>query len=1068
MPQDPSTGYKVPTRPKIVPIKPKAVKDDMTLGSIWDSNLKSMGDLLEGLKALPGAVYQGAKEILTGDVLQEIASSYRQNPGKSWGPTWEVLKEIVPFAGSQYRDKDTGEWSLEAAGKGAVRNVPMALLDALAVFGGVTTAVGKGAKLGGYIGKTTGNASLASRAAAIEAGAAKWAAAPTELAKAGIRGVEKVPFVGNVLRGLGQTANTRRFAAIWGDDKMRGATQAFDEGKALAKADIPRPLWAKADRIMARMEALNPAEWTPAQVERFEKLADLSSRRWRAVADQEVLKVADQQGALQTLTPENADSIGEAAQIDHAASRLRARKIALEEKYADEYAMWEDIDKSKSWLAPRAAKERAAALEGRMTGELTEAERIEAASHMKLVERQAEQYDLIAGLEGRPAVSGKVANQSFRPFIASSPMDPGEFFHALLAPARGMTNQTAANLNRVTNGGAIKFRPNSVDYHYLQSSHRIDSIASSVKRVFSEFGTYLKHGDPMPKGHVEAPLPLMAYLDHERLAVAVARKSVAKNMVNAVEGTDDFAAALEKTFAEIGDELVKTDATLEGMAKKTVEQGRVVLPEDVARALAQELEPIGPIGRMYDSAMDMWRSVVLEWSPRFYVNNLIGNAVLQVMYGVSPFQYKAGQFGHLAAEIERAGAHLSESPLLTVPAAGKAFQGIRDGQEWLARFTDGVGRGNVAIDAAWQEVKKLSRISEPFASLEATGVKAAVESVFEARDLMRKLGIEEMTVRTSPSDIRKMLDARGGTGANREHFAKMAEVADKAIDEMERFMGAYGKETPLARKYIRRVIPFWTFASTMHQLAFWMPLVRPGRSFAYSRMSQMALDAMDDETLPEYLRGKVWLMTDRNGKMIFVSASGFNPFESIGTRRFGRIPVPKLLDPAQAPIVGAVLKGVGAYDQFAHNPPPLDRPTQVIDQLGRVWDWDPQTAKAVRVSPQTPILDIAFDLVPQTHIVNDLLASAGFATLPGNKTKVFYGPGGKPENPPVWTDAISRAFGFPTMRADLKSSRNAYRMQTYKYLRLLAKQAMYERNPEVRAQTLSFLADAMKELRARK
>jgi len=317
-------------------------------------------------------------------------------------------------------------------------------------------------------------------------------------------------------------------------------------------------------------------------------------------------------------------------------------------------------------------------------------------------------------------------------------------------------------------------------------------------------------------------------------------------------------------------------------------------------------------------------------------------------------------------------------------------------------------------------------------------------------------------------NIETALAGRRGYANTRRQIQQLVEPVEEAYRYVETFLGPYGKITPLARKAIRRVIPFWTFGSTMARLMMLMPLVRPKTTFLYSTLAQMAQDAWDDERLPEYLKGTMWVSTGKNGMMYFARMSGFNPFEAMTERKFGGASIPALLDPTQGPLIGAIVKMVGGYDQFSHRPPPLE-PDQMMDNAGRVWEIGPNGVPQ-RVSPQTPFLDALGEMIPQTSILNDVMAWSGFQ-VPGRGPKLYQMPDGTKFNPRHWqwglANGLLRSFGASVMPVDVAKTKAQGRAQTIKMIRHLGKQALRAAEPDERAQFMKLAKYAIDSLNGR-
>ena len=308
----------------------------------------------------------------------------------------------------------------------------------------------------------------------------------------------------------------------------------------------------------------------------------------------------------------------------------------------------------------------------------------------------------------------------------------------------------------------------------------------------------------------------------------------------------------------------------------------------------------------------------------------------------------------------------------------------------------------------------------PEASESVTGRLTNLRANFERREreVMAKLKQAEKAHEVI-DDYAKKLVRGAAEEINSNELRKLAMPVEEAVQNMERFLGAYGKLTPFERKYIRRWInPFWTFQKTMFKLLWQMPLLRPRATAMLHRVVQLALESFDDDRLPASLKGYVVLGSTYSGKLIFGRVGSFNPFEAGGIREIARAPIPALLDPRLNPVVSIIHRAMGGYDAW-DAPQPLRRGEEFMDAAGRVWRWDSDTGSAEMVTPSKNIMELVGEAaVPQWSMFNDLMASVGFQ-VPGPGPKLYKSPDGTIINPRAWWYAAGRSLGVPVESEEL-------------------------------------------------
>lgn len=241
----------------------------------------------------------------------------------------------------------------------------------------------------------------------------------------------------------------------------------------------------------------------------------------------------------------------------------------------------------------------------------------------------------------------------------------------------------------------------------------------------------------------------------------------------------------------------------------------------------------------------------------------------------------------------------------------------------------------------------------------------------------------------------------------------MADLAEEAVEDMERFFGPYGRQHPLVRDYVRRAIPFWTFGSTMFKLLFQLPFVRPKGSFLWNEFAKFMVDSMGDDRLPNRYRNHLPIGGTENGEIVFMRIGGFNPFEAVTqTDHFANVPIPKIISPTSNPLVKVAVESLGGYDQFIERP--FVKPTDMVTLNGAIYRYDPVANSWSPVIPQKPLVNSLLNQVPHMKILGEIVAGSG---MPG--TAEVFGVN-TPQNPDgtyrydrkVWF-ALARAMGFP-------------------------------------------------------
>lgn len=1042
--------------------------DVSTIVGGWGDKI---AELVTGIPKLVPAIYNGFAS-MPKDV-KFIFKSFMDDPETTSRIAGRQALEFVPFAGSSYRDKDDN-LSFESIGKGIVKQGPLALLDALTVWQGATKAgikfslsAKRAAEAVGDINKATKWGKRAARFEFLKA-------QPTEIMKRGLGAVEKLPPIRTIEKAFGYTPKGREIDRLYSSVLADTYSKGVDLARGAIKTSIPKELHRSLDDIFQFKKAYNPKEWEhiPGANDRISKISDLTRAYEKELMDAKVIKFSS--GA----------EITEEALHEGRINKLIAarRREAVAQKYnlseADMELALKKPAKFFGLFASKNSKELAAKLKsdlesprGPMIGgtvvngkwepnlfdDVDEAtQRLEAKNHYSKVAAESEGYggwDVQQGL--------------YRPFTAGEFTPMGELVYETFAPAQGHSNQTAHNLNKAKLGSILNHHPDVYNFNLITQNARVLGNARAYSAIIAQEGKTMTFEELQALGgKVEGwrmtKMPLSTNLDHQALTTGLWRKHIG-DLEGLQYGTPAYQEAVTKVIGKIANEL--DEAGIEAKITELATKPRVtLLPDDVARVLEARLEPTGPF-RFYDNIMDSLRDLMLNWTPRFYINNLIGNSVLQVIHGTNPFQNRTKEIANLPAEVARAAGFSLETGLAERVGLGNTMRKIRDFQRWASK-TDIFPRANIYLHELETILKRraqLGELAKPFAELASTDMKALMKMANDARGTSLSLK-GRLIAEASGPDMRMGIDKAKLISQEIKNLAPISSVAEEAVQKMETFLGAYGRLPTFEKKYMRRFIhPFWTFARTMHILAAEMPFIRPGTTFLAHRMVEMALDAVNDHRLPQYLKDSVFVGVDSKNKdkLIFIRPNGLDVFNSIGVRQVGGIKIPSILDPSNNFFVAAFLKSKGADDQFSLTPAPMGL-NSWTDHMGRSWAANAETGKVERISPQNPLLDILFELIPHTHIFNDILAAAGLPTLPGRSGKLIKGIDGKPISPPGFGSAIGRATGFPVYSTSKRRLAAEQAIRTNQAIKALVKRAMTEGDANTKAQVLKIAADFLR------
>ncbi len=344
------------------------------------------------------------------------------------------------------------------------------------------------------------------------------------------------------------------------------------------------------------------------------------------------------------------------------------------------------------------------------------------------------------------------------------------------------------------------------------------------------------------------------------------------------------AEAIKHVIFKDQDELVTSGITKQGMELYAI-------PKALARQLdAYAKYHIGnsAVKLFWDKPIEFWRSAVLRYSPRWVLNNMLGNTLFTSMTGGARVR------DVMAIAGSRIKDHLNEKYNLDLST---------DILEALQELPGeaGVGSGFASVENLY--TPKLgaaaddSRVAAMYARLSGNKVtqglssigdrvtrfNSAIEATFrdaaylKALERSRVIPIARKNAYawwSTKDRIDKLLS---------ENIPKDGGRVKAALDAMNSVMGDYATMGPIERNIVRRFIfPFWGFQRHATKLMLTFPVEYPGRAAVINQLAQINRDMLAQYgPVPEWLEGAVPMGPPGPGDIPFLASRGPNPFASV-------------------------------------------------------------------------------------------------------------------------------------------------------------------------------------------
>lgn len=443
----------------------------------------------------------------------------------------------------------------------------------------------------------------------------------------------------------------------------------------------------------------------------------------------------------------------------------------------------------------------------------------------------------------------------------------------------------------------------------------------------------------------------------------------------------------------------------------------IALPRAAVEEWRTAMKSPDALLRGYDSMLSAWKSGILAFTPRFYVNNLVSNAAL---YGLA-----AGPDIRSMIQAARKGSPFRAEGVIPERVAGSTIA-REAGARAIAIKDTGVGaklnhwaqRGfefNQKLESFWRR---------------SLYIHAAKKTLRDEGGKFRHLSQEEVA----------------------DAVAKMPpELVQESIRTVRDFLGDYQRFNRVERNVVKRVIPFYSWLRFIGTLTVALPFRSPLRAEALAVLSKANdVENPQDYLRPLYNRGRINLPGP-----FAMRSTGFNPFSTVaepiaavtgeGSKLTGLAralagggagPVPQALigevsgrDPFTGRDYTAPPGFMGSVASFGYDPQRINPATGLpetvhatpgfLDQLGEDLPFVSQARQLIS-GGRTP-----YDTASTWSLLLNRLGA-------GSPAYDLYKPGpvtGRATSPIPYLSTIAGLLGAPIQRVDPQAELAAYQKQ---------------------------------------
>ena len=549
---------------------------------------------------------------------------------------------------------------------------------------------------------------------------------------------------------------------------------------------------------------------------------------------------------------------------------------------------------------------------------------------------------------------------------------------------------------------------------------RLEGTTRMINTYLEQSGRPITNVDQLATGEV-VMAPAMVFL----------RKQLSNKFDDLVsdmrlKGIDPVEAGVN-AFYQIGRE------AQDSIVAKLADAGGIkmyAVPEIVAKHMndAAKWGQIIPKGaRLYvDGPMNVWRSLVLAGSPRWIVNNVIGNTIFSIMQG---------------APVTRA-FHLLEQRWKRVLNESNGGKGLL-GHQFKTGFLDSVERTldelglRDQIDIGYNKAEQLTY--RPALGKEGSTTRAGrfIEKSREApgRTLsgFQKIGnrvrdfnseIEAafrensfITAAERVQGISKTKAIMGRFRRSQTHFEDIMKdglspaKVKAALNEVNHFLGDFTNLGPLERHIVRRfVFPFWGFYKFQSKLLLTFPFEYPLKAEILKQLANVT-----DELQSVYGPRPDWLQTaiplgPPGAEVKFLTTAGPNPFSGLLQN-----PISQLSPLFKIPLEQLQKRDTFTGQRFSDE--------NTFTPFGSDQSFDIRTGEPV--GPPTPgLIEAILGQIPQYELLKQVLAGGktyDTANIFAGRSGAIKDKEGNIKYPTTIQEQLVRFLGFPTTTFSLEN-----------------------------------------------
>lgn len=348
----------------------------------------------------------------------------------------------------------------------------------------------------------------------------------------------------------------------------------------------------------------------------------------------------------------------------------------------------------------------------------------------------------------------------------------------------------------------------------------------------------------------------------------------ALSKIGDLDNVDDvIKASIQKAIEELPEDIVEV---MGAFKNNKIYQ----IPQGVAESLMQGKNKKGIWEMMFDMGTAGFKRKVLGLSPKWFINNRIGNGIMAGLKGVLPQDYlKAFNVSDdlLPEALKTKSMYEAEKTII-----GRTGGGNNSTFGNITRLL-----GGEFIDT--YELKGLKKAGVQAANV--LGIPGKVmntitDAMFAFNQKFENLERKSAYLHSVDTVGRKLLKTTGQNIVKQDELLKNVldnpEVLEAVIKDVDNTLGDYINMTAVERRNLRKIVPFYSWMRTITRYTLSLPESNPFRMGLAEKVNRVLKE--ENEELPEYQQGSIAtdFVSERTGKPLRLNYQHSIPFSTFG------------------------------------------------------------------------------------------------------------------------------------------------------------------------------------------